>query len=86
MEKDNYAKFPLIESMTKIVIGEYSIRVWRAEEELKGFYENKDIFQAFHLGATLIESIKKISELPRVNAVEVVDGSGDGVVYYTDWP
>ena len=86
----------IIESMTTIHAGEWLIRIWREEEAapppLEG-YPNQDL-QAMAMSKTYGSKemptcfmvAEALAELPRVNAVEVKDAFGNGVVIYTDWP
>lgn len=90
-------KYPCIESMTTIKVDFLKIRVWREQTEIQDYYDNTDI-QAFvneivqrefpyPVGQCDIEEIStKLAELPNVNAVEVKDKCGNGVVIYTNWP
>lgn len=79
----------VIESMTRIVKHPWVIRVWREESDLQDRYDNSDII--LMLDEQYADYPTKIAEavleMPRVNAVEVVDRiKGDGVVVYKDWP
>lgn len=83
----------LVESMTRVpgagLRNEFTIRVWRQEKA--GFQMNHEHFR--YRIRTAIEG-KKVREeiadailaVDSVNAVEVVDIYGDGLVYYKDWP
>ena len=69
-----------------------TIRVWRSEDELKSYYNKKDLTEfveeAYRKYQHRIDKlVKEIGEFERVNAVEVVDSdSGEGIVYYKNWP
>lgn len=91
----------IFESMTKIripVVKEhlraiyYNIRCWREETDLTNAQRAKTRNQIMELIGemdvrTPIDLIaKQIGQLPRMNAVEVLDEEGDGVVYYREWP
>lgn len=92
----------VIESMTKYIIQwgfEYlTIRVWRNEGRVSDKYNNDDILLAVSTYARGISSpdttkspplakiVEELSKLPRVNAVEVVDQSGNGILIYPEWP
>lgn len=80
--------FAVIESMTTICVGRYTIRVWRAENEVLDHYDNPDLLdKAYQLGAASQAALAEgIGQMPRVNAVEVKDEGGDGVVLYHEWP
>lgn len=77
----------LRESMTPLKYGIYSVRIWR-QEELTGPIDNYDLIDA--LGKYEVASGQDLAdlliELPRVNAVEVLDPKGVGVVLYQNWP
>lgn len=81
-------KIRVIESMTKLSVLEKTIRVWRAESVLRDAYDNSDL-QAIcsvnmHLPIHVIA--ETIAKQPRVNAVEVLSGDGNGVLIYPEWP
>lgn len=86
-------EFPVIESMTTIKIARLTIRVWRDEEEVAEFYPNADLATAAaeywrkDMGnPTRAGLARLIAAMPRVNAVEVKDGDGEGIVCYVQWP
>ena len=90
----------LIESMTKLQFPEYTVRVWREEanaDTLKNSRNEvivlvKGLFG--HIGDNFgsvadkdcYQVAKRILRLDNVNAVEVVDDAGAGVVLYKNWP
>lgn len=76
------------ESMHKVVLPNYTIRVWRTERDLNFYYKNGDIEQTIKNNSdkTAIEIIDAVCQLPAVAAIEVLSTSdGCGVVYYNDW-
>lgn len=85
-----------LESMTKLVHKvepwkELTIRCWRQEENYtpETNHKNaKDIGVALSKLAT--KDLKEIAEwllqIDRMNAVEVIDQGGFGIVLYKDWP
>ena len=87
--------YPCIESMTTLRVPQeaWTIRVWREEEELQETYDNRDLSGAvfefirqdvpFRRKMVLAELL---AALPRVNAVEVKDADGNGLVVYKNWP
>lgn len=82
--------------MTTIEDGDFVVRVWRDEDELKDKYDNTELIDA-HNNA-VYDSVKerkqfskaavakRIIAVPRVSAVEVKDRWGAGVVVYREWP
>jgi hypothetical protein len=89
----------LVESMTKILAASgYVIRVWREQSDIQDEYNNTDLYTAVYrhqaknaqdgnsicIKPTVL--IKELLELGRVNAVEIVDKGGVGVVAYKNWP
>ena len=74
----------------------WSMRVWREEPPASLFPApgrvrmDDDIFVAIgkfvDQPVSQLELAKAILELPRVNAVEIVDMAGFGEVLYKDWP
>lgn len=93
--------FPCIESITELTCAQenWKIRVWREETELKDQYDNRDLnavvfaFLRRKDAEGNPEPVRRKSVLaemfaavPRVNAVEVKDSGGSGVVVYVSWP
>lgn len=81
----------LRESMTKITILPFVIRVWRQEKDLTVELDNDDIWLTAKEAvdakyANQISIAYQLLSLDRVNAVEVVDECGAGEVLYKDWP
>lgn len=88
------------ESMTKVVYSrrpweQLIIRVWRNEideigEEEMQTKNNAEIHEALMKLNLINHSKKEIAEwllqIDRMNAVEVLDHTGFGVVLYKDWP
>jgi hypothetical protein len=80
----------LIESISRIVLPKYVVRVWRQEEQ---DYEHKtqgvgDVELEAHRNQELPakELALSLLTMQRVNAVEVLDWENKGVVCYSDWP
>lgn len=74
------------------------MRVWRQEEEIKEQYNNADIslvltYASKSIGAEETTGpppieyvVRTLAALPRINAVEILNEIGNGVVIYPDWP
>ena len=80
----------LVESITRIVLVRYVVRVWRQQAynyvHVPGQLSDlEDVARANELEAPL-DLAKKIGMLPGVNAVEVLGWDRGGVVIYNDWP
>lgn len=83
----------LCESMTKFSVRvgllRWDVRIWR-EETGDGSVDHAALMeQAASLrtpGDMGVDFAKKVLELDRVNAVEVIDATGNGGVLYRDWP
>jgi hypothetical protein len=80
-----------IESTVDVRFGGLLVRVWREENELRDWYDNSDVTHTadkyLREGARLSVVVKHVAELPRINAVQVInEGRGEGVVVYTVWP
>lgn len=86
MNKD----FAVIESMTRIARHGYTFRIWRKEESVEGQHDNSDLRWVFALKKITPKNVRefavKLAQMPRVNAVEVVDGNGNGILIYPEWP
>jgi hypothetical protein len=79
----------IIESMTRVTLpNKMYIRVWRQENELKATYDNNDIHRLCKLNTYMSpeQLAEKVCTLPRINAVEVLDADGSGLLIYPDWP
>jgi len=75
--------------MTPFTVQGLRCRVWRNEERIQEQYDNHDLKEAaLELGARASRATvaELLSKRPRVNAVEVVDADGEGVVIYQEWP
>lgn len=80
----------LVESIARIVLPRYVVRVWRQEEH---DYEHKtqgvtDVELEAHRNQEMSAKELALSLLmmPNVNAVEVLDWENKGIVCYSDWP
>jgi len=65
------------------------VRVWRdrTAENLSASYDDADIVSTCIAQATNdTQLLAALGKLKGVNAVELVDGSGNGTVLYTSWP
>lgn len=78
------AKNRIMESMTRIEKTNYIVRVWRKEESLRPC-DNADIIRATAGIEERTDLIEAIEALPRVEAIEVLDRFGNGVILYPDW-
>ena len=82
-------KTRIIESMTKITLPNgYTVRVWRNESKLEQHYDNSDInsLALQNVDLTKSELTEALCKLPRVNAVEVLNSDGSGILIYPEWP
>lgn len=81
-------KIRIIESMTKISILNKTVRVWRNESVLRDAYDNADLDAIcqvnMHLPIHIIAEV--LANQTRVNAVEVLNEDGSGVLIYPEWP
>ena len=65
------------------------VRVWRdrTKELLSAAYDDGDIVSTCVANANNdTQLLAALAKLKGVNAVELVDGSGQGTVVYTAWP
>jgi hypothetical protein len=89
-----------IESMTKIDIQTWQLRIWREEKEFKAhylntereinkvvkvFYNERDMYTPLSIEIPLL--IQRIlTDVPGIEAIEAIDKSdGNGVIFYPDW-
>lgn len=85
--------YDCVESMTRIKLGCYTIRVWRDRTELPVYerYDDDDLNEIVRSFGPVIDYdksilLKTLSSVPGVNAVELIDRDGNGVVIYPSWP
>lgn len=82
-------KKEVLESMTKIALPKYTIRVWRSQklefEYAPGAYSDIEQMARANEDDSPTTLAKKIGALPGVEAVEVLGWDAGGVVYYPDW-
>lgn len=88
----------LVESITPLILGNglFHIRVWRQESESSYTQEESRKNLLNQINDIWFNKCKKcptqqqlglwILEIRRVNAVEIKDNNGEGLVLYTDWP
>lgn len=81
-------EFARIESVTRWPLYEFfTIRVWR-DETSSHYEDNSDIGRMIELGIKqqkgVIQIAKDVAKMPRVSAVEWVERSGNGYVYYQE--
>ena len=65
------------------------VRVWRdrTKENLSASYDDADIVSTCIAQATNdTQLLASLAKLNGVNAVELVDASGNGTVVYSSWP
>jgi hypothetical protein len=77
----------VVESMTRLTIGPYSVRIWRTEASMDSA-DNADLRDALrtvdpYLGPAHIAKV--VESFERVAAIEVLDADGNGSILYPDW-
>jgi hypothetical protein len=87
----------VIESMTRVEIPGYTVRVWREVDDIESTYachtQIDDQINEYWNDCSsdprrfnLNDLIYKIEQLGRINAIEIINRYGNGVVYYPEWP
>jgi hypothetical protein len=80
----------LIESIRRYSVGSWFVRVWRQQDKVTFGDSQPDVEKMIYWAGKEAwegkELAENILELPNVNAVEVVDMYGAGVVLYKNWP
>lgn len=79
---------PVFESMTKVVVFNWQIRVWREEPDMTPGPDQEVVNLIMDtVGKT--DSVRTLlttlGALPRISAVEVLNPGGDGAIFYPDW-
>lgn len=76
----------LYESMTRVLVGQFTVRVWRSLPAF-GKGPDSDVLDALTLlpARTAKEIADVLDAIEGVEAYEVLDAGGNGVVVYPDW-
>ena len=74
----------LYESMTRVVAGDFVVRVWKSES-VPTYGPSQDITDALQ-GSHPGEIRKTLEAIPDIAAYEILDANGNGLVAYFDWP
>lgn len=79
-----------IESVHRISLTRYTVRVWREQENdydhEPGKYTDIEAVARANEDDTPAELAKRLAALPSVVAVEVLDWDHGGVMFYSEWP
>lgn len=81
--------FACIESITPIAGVDVRVRVWREEPKICSAYDVSDLIAAVGRESWKIRRLELVERLVacgRVNAVEITDLAGHGIVVYPEWP
>lgn len=86
--------YPCVESTKEFKIDGFTVRIWRDEDrtQVKDEYNNEDLYEVAQKlcprdgWSSASKLAVLIASQPRVNAVQVKDAAGDGVVIYVNWP
>lgn len=79
---------PVYETMTRVVHTNWTIRVWREESF---FAKGPDpevrqaIYDAIDSSDNVLEIFERVGKLPRISAIEILDPTGNGGLFYPDW-
>ena len=87
----------IIESRFNLFYRSWTFRIWRNEQEVLPAYDQKDIREAFDEWVATQrqrtgshpsgdQAALFIMNQPRVNAIEITDDWGIGMVLYPEWP
>ena len=81
----------LVESMTKMTWGDKIVRCWRQEESVN--YDKAKTYNEIAEGLVACNSNDEaviaeflLTNIDRMNAVEVLDNHNNGLVLYSNWP
>lgn len=82
------------ERMRKLTNGVWNVRLWIQDDgqDASMFDDIVELARGIltmkptETGADMAWTVSQLAELPKVNAVEVVDEEGNGRVTYNDWP
>lgn len=83
-------KNPVVESMYRYTLDNFNVRLWINRYDMLHFHDDKSLYD--HTARHVIEATKRtdvieafVNSHPEIAAIEVLDISGNGVVYYPDW-
>lgn len=78
------------ESMTRVKVGGFIVRVWRneslQEDSVNRAQIREQVVGSMKACLGIAGSAQIIMQLTDVSAVEILDRNGDGEVWYADWP
>ena len=84
----------ILERMVSIPIGNHRMRMWVKASDLRDIDEENE--QRKQIGDALLacvtaqhdvlQMLDALAALPFCNAVEILDGSGQGFLIYPEWP
>lgn len=75
-------RFEIVRDVSIMRVWTHRTETARPEESAEFHDQHADIWRRFSHAGT----VEAVSELPYVNAVEVLDASGNGRLVYVDWP
>lgn len=81
-------KNPVYETMTRYAYCGWTVRVWRESSEFKEGPDDEVLSllnRHFTWACSRKEVIRIIGRLPRVSAIEILSGEGNGGLFYPDW-
>jgi len=80
-------KNPVFETMTKVKLGNWTIRVWREEPgfQMGADAEIQATIQKLAVKPMPSEIVHAVGALPRVAAIEIINEFGNGGIFYPDW-
>lgn len=77
----------IYESMTRVQLGEYTIRVWQIEKGTITNGPDRYITEALNVCPPSVLLISEtLDQFPDVSAYEILDANGNGAIVYPDWP
>lgn len=82
----------VLETMTRVEIDNFIVRVWRTSDRFNLGDSNIDIVDTINSFSAMPKTtenmyllLSKIEELPNIAAAEILDKNGNGVLLYPDW-
>lgn len=78
----------IYETMTRVLCCGFAVRVWRTAPSGDATAPDEEVRMALEdeIWQTRSDIAERVEKITGVAAYEILDGYGNGIVCYTDWP
>lgn len=74
----------LYETMTRVKVGGYVVRVWRSSPQFS-MGPDRQVLTALRLADSPVSIVRVLDSMAGIEAYEILDKSGQGGITYPDW-